>query len=172
MLRRLGYCIGVSVILLITGLCPTPSLGLRVSQGRPSGLRIDFIHKSRNWRPSYQIDGGIALILVFGDVDSASKGGLPLNIAGFVCHHSSSYVNSLGATLPEEFIGHVPYWFLVAIGLACAYHLSVKRARRAARTSLACRHCGYDLRAHHPGDKCHECGARIPTPPPAPPPGP
>jgi len=33
--------------------------------------------------------------------------------------------------------------------------------------TFGCRQCGYDLRAHKPGDKCPECGTLIPPPPPA-----
>jgi len=31
-------------------------------------------------------------------------------------------------------------------------------------SSGRCPKCGYDLRAHRPGEKCPECGSPVPTP--------
>ncbi len=60
-----------------------------------------------------------------------------------------------------------PYWFLtLATGLTAIWLL--RRALRLwrqhrRRRSGCCQSCGYDLRAHLPGDRCPECGTPIPT---------
>jgi hypothetical protein len=56
-----------------------------------------------------------------------------------------------------------PYW-LLALLTAIPALLGARRWRRArhlARLGL-CRHCGYDLRAHQPGERCPECGTVVP----------
>ena len=62
----------------------------------------------------------------------------------------------------------VPFWTLF---LMSAMLPAMPLARRCLRSYRQCRsrrrnlcvHCGYDLRAHQPGDKCPECGTPIPT---------
>ncbi|MCL2646213.1 MAG: hypothetical protein FWD61_04300 [Phycisphaerales bacterium] len=65
----------------------------------------------------------------------------------------------------------VPYWAPIVL-LSLPLWFFVARWRKAneqhqRRKNNLCLHCGYDLRAHHPGDKCPECGTRIPQPNPA-----
>jgi len=47
-----------------------------------------------------------------------------------------------------------------------AWHLYRAATRRRHRRQGLCPTCSYDLRAHHPGQKCPECGTPIPQPPP------
>ena len=59
----------------------------------------------------------------------------------------------------------VPYWLLVLLTAIPALLGGRRwlRNRRLARRGL-CRQCGYDLRAHQPGDRCPECGTPVPQP--------
>ena len=60
----------------------------------------------------------------------------------------------------------IPYWMLVLL-TAIPTLLGGRRwlkNRRLAKRGL-CHQCGYDLRAHHPGDRCPECGTPVPQPP-------
>jgi ribosomal protein L32 len=41
---------------------------------------------------------------------------------------------------------------------------AISRRRKAANAAGLCPKCGYDLRAHHAGDKCPECGTLISPP--------
>ncbi len=61
----------------------------------------------------------------------------------------------------------VPDWFLVLLtGSPLCCLLGYKRRTRLRRLRKGlCLHCGYDLRAHKPGQKCPECGTLIPTSP-------
>ena len=38
---------------------------------------------------------------------------------------------------------------------------SIRRRRKAAKAAGLCPKCGYDLRAHQPGDRCPECGTPV-----------
>ena len=56
----------------------------------------------------------------------------------------------------------VPYWLLLLFCTPAPAHWLYHRLRpRAADLPGHCPTCGYDLRAHKPGDKCPECGTRI-----------
>ena len=61
----------------------------------------------------------------------------------------------------------VPHWFalLATSPLPILWIRGRMRMLRAARRQRAghCLHCGYDLRAHAPGQKCPECGNIIPA---------
>jgi len=70
----------------------------------------------------------------------------------------------LGFEIPGETGFVLPLWYPFA--LLCIWPLldivlALLRRRRTLET--ACPICSYDLRAHHPGDKCPECGTLIPT---------
>jgi hypothetical protein len=54
-------------------------------------------------------------------------------------------------------------WFsgLVLLGLGITFHLMRGRSRKKLKEGC-CPTCGYDLRAHKPGQKCPECGTEIP----------
>ena len=54
----------------------------------------------------------------------------------------------------------VPHWFLVVLTAVLPLHWLARRSRRYVRLKWGyCGTCGYDLRAHSPGDRCPECGA-------------
>jgi hypothetical protein len=58
-----------------------------------------------------------------------------------------------------------PFWSIFLTEGAAAWFLlrNGRRERRRVRRGL-CTRCGYDLRAHRPGQKCPECGTPIPPP--------
>ena len=64
----------------------------------------------------------------------------------------------------------LPHWAIaLLIGspllfAACRSQIRRRRRRRRERRGQ-CASCGYDLRAHNPGDKCPECGTAKPAPP-------
>jgi hypothetical protein len=64
----------------------------------------------------------------------------------------------------DERIAVVPYWFLVLCSGCYPLCVLIKflRSHRRGRQNL-CPTCNYDLRAHHPGDLCPECGAPVPA---------
>jgi hypothetical protein len=54
----------------------------------------------------------------------------------------------------------VPHWSLAAAALVLPLVWTRKRwMERARRKPGHCAECGYDLRAHKPGERCPECGA-------------
>ena len=57
---------------------------------------------------------------------------------------------------------YIPFSYLVLVFsiLPLLAFRSIRRRRRVARVGL-CAKCGYDLRAHGPGDKCPECGTLV-----------
>jgi hypothetical protein len=57
-----------------------------------------------------------------------------------------------------------PQWFLLIGSLLFPIILIRKfRRRRYHERNSLCMDCGFDLRAHNPGDKCPECGRLIPA---------
>jgi hypothetical protein len=75
---------------------------------------------------------------------------------------TSGFSWRFGPTLNcPDWVG-IPHWFLAAIFaiLPLCWLRRIKEQRRRARSGL-CYHCGYDLRAHKPGDRCPECGAPV-----------
>jgi hypothetical protein len=63
----------------------------------------------------------------------------------------------------------LPLWFVLLLcipfpGFAVKRHLRKAKIRRWLATGH-CGRCGFDLRAHKPGDKCPECRALVPAPP-------
>ena len=62
----------------------------------------------------------------------------------------------------------LPYWAVAVAGLvlpaarATPIVIVTKRKRRRIALGL-CIHCGYDLRAHGPGQRCPECGTPVPA---------
>jgi hypothetical protein len=61
----------------------------------------------------------------------------------------------------------VPYWFVLVITALlplawCRVAWQRSRKRKWSRTGR-CAECGYDLRAHRPGQKCPECGTEVPA---------
>lgn len=61
-----------------------------------------------------------------------------------------------------------PNWLLAGFALLPAVELFVQMRRlfhrRRLRASGTCVKCGYDLRAHKPGERCPECGTAITNP--------
>jgi len=60
----------------------------------------------------------------------------------------------------------IPYWapillFSLPLWFFAASWRKAREQHRRRKNNL-CLHCAYDLRAHHPGDKCPECGTLIP----------
>jgi predicted RNA-binding Zn-ribbon protein involved in translation (DUF1610 family) len=64
---------------------------------------------------------------------------------------------------PGEICIYASYWIwslLMTSGALLCYLMHIKV--RPKRHAHLCHSCGYDLRAHHPGQKCPECGTEIP----------
>jgi hypothetical protein len=74
----------------------------------------------------------------------------------------STATESLADCMTSRALG-VPYWSCLPFLLPLL--LFLRRSRRPAPGF--CSTCGYDLRAHHPGEKCPECGTVIPEKKPA-----
>ncbi len=56
----------------------------------------------------------------------------------------------------------IPYYALISVpALVVMLHLLSLRRAAKRRTNGLCPICRYNLRAHHPGDKCPECGTAI-----------
>lgn len=56
----------------------------------------------------------------------------------------------------------LPYWFLTSIVAIVPLRAALKWClRRRAILAGTCTTCGFDLRAHRPGDKCPECGTEL-----------
>ena len=89
--------------------------------------------------------------------------GVPMHqFLGFV------WVNHSPAPLPGNcsYSLMIPYLYLLVLfailPLRTAYHLRLKHRRLYRLKHRLCSTCGYDLRAHAPGDKCPECGTLVP----------
>ena len=62
----------------------------------------------------------------------------------------------------------VPHWLLILLSAAApAWWLwhTLSRWQRSRCKLRCCSRCGYDLRAHNPGDRCPECGTAVPPSP-------
>lgn len=75
--------------------------------------------------------------------------------AEWVSRHSVAITHrSVGVT--------VPCWFLMLVSASVVAFGVAHIRRRCQREKLGhCHTCGYDLRAHKPGERCPECGAVI-----------
>jgi len=60
----------------------------------------------------------------------------------------------------EQWDVRVPYWLIALITIILAIGVFILTRARKPGT---CQKCGYDLRAHKPGDRCPECGTIIPA---------
>jgi len=56
-----------------------------------------------------------------------------------------------------------PYWVCIPMLLGFPLLILIRRRLSKAFREGLCPKCGYDLRAHAPGDKCPECGTPIPA---------
>ncbi len=66
---------------------------------------------------------------------------------------------------PLPMCGFAVNWVLLLIPmliLPVLWLFALIRRRRRFRSGM-CRACGYDLRAHHPGQRCPECGTPVPA---------
>lgn len=54
---------------------------------------------------------------------------------------------------------------LTALALAPLLPRAYRRRRNPGFGEASCPKCGYDLRAHNPGDRCPECGSAVPDKP-------
>lgn len=75
-------------------------------------------------------------------------------------HHTFGSPPMNAATLLSP--AKIPYWSLMILSAAAAIGIKIWKHRKSANAVNVCTQCNYDLRAHHPGDKCPECGTLIP----------
>jgi hypothetical protein len=61
----------------------------------------------------------------------------------------------------------IPDWALLILFSIYPCWRAITFFRKRRYPLIGCIKCHYDLRAHHPSDKCPECGTLIPAPPPA-----
>jgi hypothetical protein len=90
--------------------------------------------------------------------DSAWKEGLCLpKFTKGIEHHGQS-----GEFESRNIIVVAPHWFLILLSaiLPLREYVRYRRRRwiRRCQELCLCIHCGYDLRAHQPGQRCPECG--------------
>jgi hypothetical protein len=64
--------------------------------------------------------------------------------------------------LPAMFLLAISDWVPAVPLFLCAYLCWNRRTRVTSSSQSRCPICGYDLRAHKPGQKCPECGTEIP----------
>jgi hypothetical protein len=81
---------------------------------------------------------------------------------------SGDWLPDVGPTLNSDHEGYIvaiPYWALVVVtALPQLMYWSRAFHRNRIIAANLCPHCRYDLRAHHPGDNCPECGTPLPAP--------
>jgi hypothetical protein len=63
---------------------------------------------------------------------------------------------------PAVFFLAIADWVLAVPLIGCAYFCWRRSSRARTSSQTRCPICGYDLRAHKPGQKCPECGTEIP----------
>lgn len=57
----------------------------------------------------------------------------------------------------------INFWLVFAVSVVpLALFATIRLLRRRPRKTAACAKCAYDLRAHHVGERCPECGTAIP----------
>jgi hypothetical protein len=104
------------------------------------------------------LDPELRLRVAFGD-DSNDKTAYGLQeILGISWFYGGPFRGK-----PALVILQMTYWSAIApliLGALTCWRILL-RFRKKARGSL-CAKCGYDLRAHKPGQKCPECGTEIP----------
>ena len=78
----------------------------------------------------------------------------------------SSFLTVAYSVAKSESVTTAPHWMLALLTAIPVVIAGFRwfRAKRRVRPGL-CRQCCYDLRAHHPGDRCPECGTPVPQPP-------
>ena len=63
----------------------------------------------------------------------------------------------------DEIDIYIPFWAVGAVYVLLVGGVCLRRRRRIKRAMRnICLKCGYDLRAHRPGQRCPECGTPIP----------
>jgi hypothetical protein len=76
-------------------------------------------------------------------------------------HHQSGSPPMTGVMLLSP--ARISYWVLIVISAVTAFGIRVLRVRVHLNETGTCATCGYDLRAHKPGDRCPECGTAVPA---------
>jgi hypothetical protein len=70
---------------------------------------------------------------------------------------------------PKRFLFGINAWLPTVVFMWLGLKFTRQFLLVQQRLKGCCQSCGYDLRAHPPGDKCPECGPVIPATPPPPP---
>jgi hypothetical protein len=85
------------------------------------------------------------------------------NVLGFQCSYLADPVSTVHSTVPFSGAFIVPGWLVLALLAIAPTKWAVKRIRHR-HPPGHCQKCGFDLRAHKPGEKCPECGTIVPAP--------
>ena len=71
--------------------------------------------------------------------------------------------NFVGPPYGRVAIFVMPFWLAIALCTVLPLMVLLRHHRNRKLPAFACIKCGYDLRAHKPGDRCPECGTLIPA---------
>jgi hypothetical protein len=86
---------------------------------------------------------------------------------GFTYIQTDAIANSTNLITCRYWHFEIPYWMPATVSGLCTALLTLLQVRRLRRkfpsdpASRPCLRCRYDLRAHHPGEKCPECGSTL-----------
>jgi hypothetical protein len=146
----------VFFVFRVVGLCF--SLDIDAKPGKPTSASFGHFYAGGG----LITQGQFAIFYTFGNGQPESKRVRWSNYEWtFGAVDGLNQVNWAG--VPMRTITLISYWPLIFLFLIISSVL-IKRYLRAIPPEGHCTTCNYDLRAHHPGQKCPECGTPIPTP--------
>jgi hypothetical protein len=130
--------------------------------GRGYTLTIDFQKSGAICNINSTKDSDLKFVIISGPLPTRHHtGGLAPAImfgCGWLYTVSTPFTR-------HAFILYIHYWLpilMILISEGFLWRRQVKLENYSG--TYLCRQCGYDLRAHKPGDKCPECGTVIPKP--------
>ena len=145
-------CVALACLIVILWVS-VGRIGLRLGEGDTGGIHAEF--------PKIYTGGDrdcFELSITFGNWRHSRRTRL-LPALGFYY----TFDEATGSQ-PAYFHAEVAYLFLIFLS-ACVAGIALILRRQCLRVLATaapeCQHCGYDLRAHHLGDKCPECGTLI-----------
>lgn len=129
----------------------------KTSRQRSTSAEFFFFNQSTDQR------GGLEVVWVYGTGTPRMS-----RVRGFLISWTLGFVGGVrypdDAGVPVMTITDVSYWPFITIFFSIAL-LSFRHYQRITQSIGRCEICGYDLRAHQPGQRCPECGTEIPGDP-------